>query len=126
MLYLPISKSWMVSRLAQRIYLISALAVFCFVGVEIAAVAAMLSAGALSFEDSPLAALIVRFLLWPGILGSALIWVSMWYFWFSFDKSPWHKKAIWFVLLWLIAPLSHAFYYFLVYRKTVELERSNP
>jgi hypothetical protein len=48
---------------------------------------------------------------------SALLWVSMIYFWFNFDRSPWLKRALWFPFLTSFIPFAHALYYFFVYRK---------
>jgi hypothetical protein len=66
---------------------------------------------------TPSAAAILRPLLFPEILGTALLWVAMWYFWFSIDRSHFLKKALWFVALALFAPLGPVFYYFFVFRQ---------
>jgi len=50
----------------------------------------------------PIAALVVRWLVFPGILGTAVLSVAMWYFWFSFDRSSWAKKMMWFLPLYLL------------------------
>jgi len=62
-------------------------------------------------------AVVLRVLLYPEILGTAVLWVAMWYFWFSFDSSHFLKKAAWFLLLIIMGPLSLPFYYFFVYRR---------
>src|SRR5205823_1571151 len=64
------------------------------------------------------AALVVRFLLWPGMIGTALLCIAMWYFWFNFDDSSWFRKALWFIFLYFTVPVGPAFYYFLVYRRS--------
>jgi len=33
--------------------------------------------------------------LWLCIIGTATLWVAMWYFWFTFDRSQWWKRALW-------------------------------
>lgn len=48
---------------------------------------------------SPYAALVLRILLYPEIVGTALLWVAMLYFWFGFDHSHFLKKALWFLCL---------------------------
>lgn len=122
-LYLPISKTWIVSRTARRVYLICALAGFALFGVIFAASYALALSGIPSLELSPNAALVVRVLLWPGILGTGLLTIAMWYFWFSFDNSGWLKKALWFLPLYLFLPVGPALYYFFVYRRNPEVCR---
>lgn len=123
MLYLPITKAWIVSPAARRVYLVCALAAFSLFGVLIGSRTALRFAGANSFVVSPIAALTVRFLLWPGILGTATLSIAMWYFWFSFDDSSWIKKAIWFFPLYFLLALGPAFYYFFVYRKNADIAK---
>ncbi|PYV65010.1 MAG: hypothetical protein DMG97_33340 [Acidobacteria bacterium] len=57
-------------------------------------------------------------MLLPGILGTAILTVAMWYFWFGFDKSPWIRKAFWFPPLYFLLPIGPALYYFFVYRRS--------
>jgi hypothetical protein len=71
---------------------------------------------------SPAATLLVRVLLWPGILGKAVLVVAMWYFWFNFDQSHWIKKALWFVILFLGFVVGPALYYFFSYRRNEALK----
>jgi len=85
MLYLPISRNWIVSRIAVRTYFICALAALSLFGVIIASRMALGSAGFESFESSSTAALFVRCLVWPGILSTAMLCIAMWYFWCNFD-----------------------------------------
>ncbi len=61
----------------------------------------------------------MRFLFFPEILGAALLWVAMWYFWFAFDQSHYLKKALSFFLLFFLAPFGTLFYYFVTYRRRV-------
>ncbi len=63
------------------------------------------------------AASLVRTLLFPEVVGAAVLWVGMWYFWFSFDRSHYLFKAMWFAFLFLLVPLGTVAYYFLVYRR---------
>lgn len=83
----------------------------------------MAAAGAPSLEIAPNAALVARLLLWPAILGTALLSIAMWYFWFSFDNSGWLKKALWFLLLYIFLGVGPALYYFFVYRRNPEVSR---
>jgi len=123
MLYLPITKGWIISRTARRVYFACALAAFSLFGVLIASHAALNVTGVRSFAGFPAAALVLRVLLLPGIVGSAVLSIAMWYFWFGFDNSGWLKKAIWFVPLSLSIVIGPAFYYFFVYRRNEEVAK---
>ena len=122
-LHLPINRAWIVSRAARRVYFVCALAAFSLFGVLIASRVALVASGVWSFQASPAAALIVRLILWPGILGTALLTVAMWYFWFGFDDSGWLRKAIWFLPLYLFFAIGPACYYFFVYRRNPEIAK---
>jgi hypothetical protein len=123
MLYLPITRGWIVSRAARRVYFVCALAAFSLFGVFIAGLAALGAAGVPSLEAFPTAAFVVRVLLWPGIVGTALLSIAMGYFWFGFDNSAWLRKAIWFIPLYLFLAIGPAFYYFFVYRRNTEVAK---
>ena len=116
-LYLPITKSWIVSLAARRTYFVCALAAFSLIGVLMASRSALQASGATSFAASQATLLVLKILLWPGIVGGALLCIAMWYFWFTFDDSGWLKKALWALPLYLLVPIGPAFYYFLVYRR---------
>jgi hypothetical protein len=122
MLYLPINRSWIVSRRAQHVYFACAIAVLSLIGTYFAARMALFATGKSLVPGSP-AVLILQVLLSPGIFGTALLSVAMWYFWFGFDRSGWLKKTIWFVPLYFFLPLGPVFYYFWVYRRSEMLER---
>lgn len=62
---------------------------------------------------------LVKFLLFPEILGAALLWIAMWYFWFGFERSHYLLKALTFVLLFFFGPLGTLIYYFAIYRRHV-------
>lgn len=115
MLYLPITRSWLVSSTAQRIYIVSALLVVALLATLIGVNAAMVASGARVL--APSASAVVRVLLFPEIAGEAVLWVAMWYFWFTFDRPHYLKRAAWFVLLFLVAPFGTVAYYFFVYRR---------
>jgi hypothetical protein len=120
MLYLPISRSWLVSPAARRIYLLCALLALGLIATEIGVHMAMSAAG--TGKLTPAASLFVRTLLYPEIVGTALLWIAMWYFWFGFDSSHHLKKALWFVLLFFLAPFGTLLYYFVVYRRFVSAQ----
>jgi hypothetical protein len=124
MLYLPITKAWIVSGTARRLYFVCALGAFSFFGGFIAIRAAMGASGVSSLDVSPAAGLLVRVLLFPSILGTALLSVAMWYFWFAFDNSGWLRKAFWFLPLYLSSQSALFAIYFFVYRRNSEVAAS--
>jgi hypothetical protein len=115
MLYLPITKGWIVSPLARRIYFACALLALALFGTIFASLAALAASSSSSLAESPAAALVVRFLLLPEVLGTALLSIAMWYFWLSFDQSSWIKKTLWFFPLYLLLGAGPSLYYFFVY-----------
>ncbi len=120
MLHLPISRSWLVSLTARRVYLACALLTLALIATSIGVHMAMSVAGAGAL--TPVAATLVKMLLYPEILAAALLWIAMWYFWFGFDASHYLKKALWFVLLAFLAPFGTVIYYFVVYRRSVSCQ----
>jgi hypothetical protein len=64
---------------------------------------------------------LVRFLLFPEILGSAVLCIAMWYYWFGFDRGHYIKKAMSFILLFFFPPIGTLLYYFLTYRRRVHI-----
>jgi hypothetical protein len=114
-LFLPISRSWLFSRTAQGIYLVSASLALALTATLIGVHAAMSAAGTNALTAT--AASLVRTLLFPEILGTAVLWAGMWYFWFGFDRSYYLNKALWFIFLFFLVPLGTVAYYFLVYRR---------
>src|SRR5947208_16302325 len=104
MLYLPISRNWIVSRIAVRTYFICALTALSLCGVIIASRLALGSAGFGSFESTSTAALFVRCLVLPGILGTAMLCIAMGYLWFNFEDSGVLRTQVWCSLLYLAIP----------------------
>jgi hypothetical protein len=117
MLYLPISRSWLFSRIAQRIDFASAVLSFALIATVIGVHTAMAMAGTRKLTAP--ASSVVRVLLSPEVVGAAVLWIAMWYFWFGFDRAHYMKRATWFLILFFFAPLGPAFYYFFVYRRSV-------
>jgi hypothetical protein len=113
-LNLPINPNWLFSQTARSVYLGCAFLTLAWVATLIGTHLAMsvAGAGALTPESRSL----VRFLLLPEILGAALFWVAMWYFWFGFDRSHYWKRALSFILLFFLAPIGTLIYYFVTYR----------
>ena len=117
MLYNPvISPSWIISKTAQRVYFACSLSVVYLIGVWFASMFAMILAGAGAFP--PLIASGVRMLLFPGVLGFAILWIAMWYYWYSFDHSSTAARTLSFVIL-CFGPLGAFLYYIAFYRRLV-------
>jgi hypothetical protein len=104
MLYLPINKDWIVSPIARRIYFICALLAIALFGTLFSAIAALIASGTRSFADVPAAMFDVKALVLPEVLGTAVLSVAMWYFWFSFDRASWVRKALWLPPLYTFYP----------------------
>jgi hypothetical protein len=94
-------------------------------GVIFAVRYALALSGVPSLAASPNAALVARVILWPAILGTALLTIAMWYFWFSFDNSGWLRKALWFLPLYFLLGVGPALYYFFVYRRNPDVSAAN-
>ena len=124
MIYLPITRSWMVSRRAQRIYLVCALAQLSLLAVVIGGSGGLAVTAAVDRASYLEAVALVRFLMWPGILGTAVLATGMWYFWYGFYEPAWYKKALWFFMLWFSMLLGPLLYYFVVYRRSPVLARN--
>src|ERR1700756_3939500 len=112
----------MVSRGAQRLYLGCALANLYLFAVLMGTASAMAESDVALLTNFPTAALLVKTLAWPGIVGTAVLAVAMWYFWYSVDQSNWTKKSLWFLVLFLGLMLGPLLYYFFGYRRHPALD----
>jgi hypothetical protein len=65
----------------------------------------------------PTTATLLRLVLIPEVVGLALLWVAMLYFWFNFDRSSWLTRAVWFPFIFFFLPYGLVLYHFFVYRK---------
>lgn len=111
-----ISRSWIISKVAQRIYLCCALLAIAEFGLILATHAALAATGAAELRGA--ARTLVHILIVPAVVGTATLFVAMWYFWFGIDDSGWLKKTCWFLGLLFVPPFSTVLYYFLVYRRS--------
>ena len=115
MLHLPITRSWILSLTAQRVYFACAIANLYFL-------IALTATRVVFHVAGPPSVVTVKILLWPGIAGSSVLAVAMWYFWFKFDQSHWVKRALWFPVLFLGITVGPALYYFFSYRRHAGLD----
>jgi len=125
MLILPITRSWMLSRRARRVYTVCAVLNLIFLGTVIGTRAAQSFANVTNLP--PLTDALFTVVWIPGIAATALLWVAMFYFWFGFDQSHWLARALWFVGLYVLWPLGGpALYCFFVYRRRTRDEGQMP
>jgi len=112
--YEYITKEWIVSRTARRVYRISAsLSVALFFGLC-----------AVQLEGIPESvAPIARLLLFAGVVGYATTMAGMEVFLFRFDNSHPLKQVFWFCVL-LLPMLGPALYCFVVYSRSDVLRNS--
>jgi len=104
--YEYISKEWIVSLRARRVYRVSAaLSIALFFGWW-----AILFVGGIPSAIAPL----VKLLLFAGVLGAAITLVGMEFFLFRFDDSHPLKQVVWFLLM-LLPLLGAPLYCLLVY-----------
>ncbi len=113
---LPISKQWIVSITARRLYTLTSAFSLAF-GVFLIAMQAVGGGSAERITESSSLVLLLRAVVLIGVVATATLWVAMWYFWFGFDDSHLLKKALWFLLLWFAFP-SPALYCLMVYRRS--------
>ncbi len=103
------------SRPARGVYLACAVLALALSGTLMGTRAAQSVVA--SHTLPPATAVVLRLILIPEVIGSALLWVAMLYFWFNFDRSSWLKRALWFPFIFFFIPLALALYYLFVYRK---------
>lgn len=115
MLYLPITPSWILSRRAQRLYLLCTIA-------NVALLILLIGSPFWSVSRLGTISPVILCPLGLCIVGTATLWVAMWYFWFTFDRSSWWKKALWCVVLLLGWPFGPPLYYGFGYRKNSALQ----
>jgi hypothetical protein len=112
MMHFYISRNWLFSPTAQRVYLICTILDLALLATRMGVIAATISAGVFSFP--PVTVFILRLLLFPEVIGTAILFVGMSYCWLGLGGS-YKRKLLWLLFcgLFLIAlPI----YYFVSYR----------
>jgi hypothetical protein len=120
---LTVSDSWLVSATAKKVYVAAAALTVFFFGLLFTITFASLLAGG-SLAQAPLVASALKTLLFVCILGTALLWIAMWYFWYRFHPSEKMSKALWAGLLLISGPIGALAYFLAVYLRSPEV-RSN-
>lgn len=109
-----ISREWIVSHSARRIYRVGAA---LSLGLLVMTLAAPLLADRGLMPTTGIGVSLVRLFVLMAIVGAATTWIAMEYFLFGFDDSSALKKVFWFLLLGL-PPLGPAVYCFVVYSRS--------
>ena len=113
-----ISREWLLSAHAQKVYLACACLVPPFLALLAYALWAEGSRSPLFFEDSAALRGLAVFLIYGGIFAVVTLEVAMSYFWFNFDRAGAVGKTLGLLLL-LVPPLGTLAYYFAFYRRGV-------
>jgi hypothetical protein len=106
--------------------MVCALLSLALTGTIVGTRAALVASYPSSLSTSPLAAALLRTILFPRAIGTATLSIAMWYFWINFDRSSWLRKTVWFLPLYLLFGIGPALYYFLVYRRQLSAELPRP
>jgi len=119
-IYVSISRNWIFSRAAQRVYFVCVLLDLVLLASRIGIIAAMAAAGISKLP--PVSLTVVRVILFPEVVGSAVLLVGMSYCWFGFDRARYRRRLLWYVLVSLFTLITMPVYYFFVYRRLASLE----
>lgn len=113
--HLYIKPSWVVSPRARRVYLAaSCLSIYFF--VLFIAVSAIIESTPTAIDLPNAVAAFIRVQMYLGVLGMAVLWIGMAYYWYGFDSSNSWLKAVTLLIL-LLGPLGAVLYQFLIYRR---------
>lgn len=116
-----LTDTWLISATAKRIYIASALLTVFFLGVLLAISFGSFAAGG-SLRQSPTAVLLLKLMLFPGILGTAVLWVAMWYYLLLFHPPDSTAKPLWAAALWLLGPVGSLLYFAFHYLRSPLLQ----
>jgi hypothetical protein len=123
MMHLPVSRSWLFSRTAQRVYLVSAVLDLAFLGTRMGVATAMNAAGVFTLPLTVQMA--VGLLSIPAAIGTAVLTVGMTYCWLAVGGSC-GRKLVWILVVLSYYPISMPIYYFAFYRRLASQENSEP
>jgi hypothetical protein len=118
---LLITPSWIVSLHARRFYTISAV----FAVLLLPTVFVLVATNTFRPDLASELRLLAQILLVPLVAGAAILWVAMWYFWFSFDDSSAGNRTIWFFVMFGLAWIGAQLYFWVVYRAATRKESSS-
>jgi hypothetical protein len=110
----------MFSRTAQRVYFVCVLLDLALLATRVGIITASNVARVSGYP--PGTVLLLRVLLFPEVMGSALLLVGMSYCWFGFDRTRYKKRVLWYFLVSLFTLVTMPTYYFFVYRRLAASE----
>lgn len=113
---IQIPQKWLISQAAQRVYFVAAGFLGTCLLFIMGDVIWIASAGG-GVQSARIADTIFVALLVPGILGTSVLNVAMWYFWLRCHSDETHSKGLWLLVLWLLSPIGALFYFLFFYRK---------
>lgn len=122
MLYLPITRSWIISRTSRRVYLACAISAIVLLCMRIVVIAVSQFSGFAEINSTVLKTLVPPLVI-TGWISIAVLWTAMWYFWFSFHTASAGTKFFWFIVLFL-PPLGTLGYFFGAYYRSTYFHRS--
>jgi hypothetical protein len=120
MMHLSISRNWLFSRTAQRVYLACAILDLALLGTRMGIAAAMNATGI--FMLPPTARMVLGVLFVPEVVGTALLTVGMTYCWLGLGGS-YGKKLLWIVFVNAFL-ITMPIYYFAFYRRLASKENA--
>ena len=116
--YVFISRSWIISTRAKRLYLICTILTAVMFVTIFALQAAMILAD-IPVEQSLVVRTLAFLILLSGAFGTATLWVAMWYHWFGYNRDSEMSKSFWLSGFIFFGPLASIFYYFFPYRRSL-------
>lgn len=114
---LYISRNWIVSSTARRVYLVASICSLSLIGSLIAIAMAISGTGRTFAEVNAATVVVVYALLLIGVVWAAILRVAMLYYWYGFDLSGSGAKLFWLVGMLLFGPFAEIVYHFAVYRR---------
>jgi hypothetical protein len=118
---LYIKREWLTSNTARAVFIASAIFEIFLLVAAVVFIMLTIAVEEASLTNSPHLAMIVRYSIFPGVLGTAILWVGMWYFWFIFHPAEKISSSLWFFVLWL-GPPGALVYFFCVYLRSPLLD----
>lgn len=114
---LYVSREWIVSSTARRVYLIASIGTLALLGSLIAIAVAVAVTGQSLAEVNLATIAILYSILLIGVAGAATLRVAMFYYWYGFDHSGSGARCLWLLAMFLFGPVTALLYHFVIYRR---------
>lgn len=106
----------MLSSLAANVYFASAVLTAVLIGL-VTGIRISLALTSRTWVDVPRSLVAAAgFVLLLGVVGAAVLWVAMLYFWYGYDQRSDNARAFSLICLFGLGPIASLVYYFTVYR----------